>query len=77
MNLNSIVVMHKYLFTFILALNIFLNPLTSAAESGGSNYAWYKVDGITCNREAYGIIANYDIASTIIKQQLATMYANG
>ena len=75
-NLNSVAVILKYFFAFILVLSGFPSSLSSAAEPGGSNYGWYKVDGITCDREAYGVIANYDTAAAIIKQQLATMHAN-
>ena len=69
--------MYKHILLLILSLSNFLVLLSFAAASGGSNYAWYQVDGVACNRESYGVIANYDAASTVIKQQLATMYKNG
>lgn len=46
-----------------------------ATPTGGSDYGWYQVTN--CNREPYGVIANYNTASATINQQLATMIANG
>ncbi len=42
---------------------------------GGSNYNWYRVDG--CNRDPYGVVAQYHIDKPTIDAQLADMYANG
>ena len=52
-------------------------PLAGTYATGGSNYAWYKVEGASCIREPYGVIANFNTQSSVIKQQLAAMRANG
>ena len=46
-----------------------------AQARGGSNYGWYNLSG--CNREAYGVIANYHTEESTINAQLQTMYNNG
>ena len=49
---------------------------------GGSNYHWYALDGL-CDREPYGIVANYHLADSNgpiraqVKQQLGIMHARG
>lgn len=49
---------------------------------GGSNYHWYALDGL-CDREPYGIVANYHLADSNgpvraqAQQQLAAMHARG
>lgn len=49
---------------------------------GGSNYHWYGLDGL-CNREPFGIVANYHrvdgngVVRTQVQQQLAVMRARG
>lgn len=49
---------------------------------GGSNYHWYNLDGL-CNREPFGIVANYHLADgnglvrTQVQQQLGVMRARG
>jgi hypothetical protein len=48
----------------------------SLASAGGSDYGWYHLDP-PCNREPYGVVYNYDVASTTIDAQLRQMYANG
>ncbi len=49
----------------------------SANARGGSNYNWYQLSG--CDREPFGIIANYGTPSvrTLVQSQLATMHGNG
>lgn len=51
-----------------------LPPLTAAL--GGSNYGWYHLDP-PCNREPYGVVYNYNTASSTIDAQLQQMYSNG
>lgn len=46
-----------------------------AASRGGSNYNFYRLDG--CTREPYGVIYNYDVATSTINEQLASMYVSG
>jgi len=48
----------------------------SSAGLGGSDYGWYYLDP-PCNREPYGVIYNYDTASSTINSQLELMYNNG
>ena len=49
---------------------------------GGINYHWYGLDGL-CNREPFGIVANYHLADsngpvrTQVQQQLAVMRSRG
>lgn len=45
---------------------------------GGSNYLWYAL-GADCDREPYGIVANYHRpgARAIVQAQLAAMFASG
>jgi hypothetical protein len=49
-------------------------PVTAAL--GGSNYGWYYLTS-SCNREPYGVVYNYNTASTTIDSQLRQMYSNG
>ena len=49
-------------------------PVTAAL--GGSNYGWYNLTS-SCNREPYGVVYNYNTASTTIDSQLQQMYSNG
>jgi hypothetical protein len=51
-------------------------PPPAAAALGGSNYGWYYLTP-ACNREPYGIVYNYNTASTTINSQLQQMYNNG
>ena len=46
------------------------------AGLGGSDYAWYHLDP-PCGREPYGVIYNYETATTTITSQLQQMYSNG
>ncbi|MFZ2237013.1 MAG: hypothetical protein WBP11_09795 [Dokdonella sp.] len=52
------------------------------STSGGVNYHWYNLDGL-CNREPFGIVANYHLADsngqvrTQVQQQLAVMRSRG
>jgi len=43
---------------------------------GGSNYGWYTL-GPSCNREPYGVVYNYDTATSTIDAQLQEMFNNG
>lgn len=45
---------------------------------GGSNYLWYAL-GAGCDREPYGIVANYQqsYVREIVQSQLAAMFASG
>src|SRR5271156_5457147 len=51
-------------------------PALAAAGLGGSNYGWYHLDA-PCSREPYGVVYNYDTATTTINGQLQQMYNNG
>lgn len=51
-------------------------PPPSPAALGGSNYGWYHLDP-PCNREPYGVVYNYDIATATIDSQLQEMYSDG
>ncbi len=51
-------------------------PPPPPAASGGSDYGWYQLDP-PCNREPYGVVSNYNTASTTINDQLQQMYNNG
>lgn len=48
------------------------------AAAGGSNYLWYAL-GPDCDREPYGLLANYAVPGVraTAQQQLATMRARG
>lgn len=46
------------------------------AVAGGSDYGWYQLDP-PCTREPYGVVYNYDTATSTINSQLQQMYANG
>jgi len=46
------------------------------AGLGGSNYGWYYL-APPCEREPYGVIYNYNTASSTINSQLQLMYSNG
>lgn len=54
----------------------------ATASVGGSNYHWYGLDAL-CDREPYGIVANYHLNDggtnirNFVRQQLATMHARG
>jgi hypothetical protein len=47
-----------------------------AAALGGSNYGWYYL-APPCNREPYGVVYNYNMATSTIDTQLQQMYSNG
>lgn len=51
-------------------------PSSPIAALGGSDYGWYQLDS-PCIREPYGVVYNYDTATTTIDAQLQQMYANG
>ncbi|MGH9622730.1 MAG: FG-GAP repeat domain-containing protein [Bryobacteraceae bacterium] len=51
-------------------------PASRSQMYGGSNYAWYYMDP-SCNREPYGVIYNYDVATSIINSQLQQMRSYG
>jgi len=51
-------------------------PPPAAAALGGSNYGWYYLTP-ACDREPYGVVYNYNIATTTIDSQLQQMYNNG
>jgi len=51
-------------------------PQKLPAALGGSNYAWYQLDP-PCTREPYGVIYNYNTATSTINSQLQQMYSNG
>ena len=51
-------------------------PPPPAAALGGSDYGWYHLDA-PCSREPYGVVYNYDTASSTINAQLQQMYSNG
>lgn len=61
------------------AIALLFASLASAASAapsrGGSNYGWFGIEG--CNREPYGVVANYHIAEDVVKAQLTEMAANG
>jgi hypothetical protein len=46
-----------------------------AEFAGGSDYTSYGMNG--CQREPYGVIANYGVARDAIDQEIRTMYASG
>jgi hypothetical protein len=54
--------------------NVATRPV-QAEIRGGSNYLWYRIDN--CNREPYGVLANYAEQKPVINAQLAQMYAAG
>lgn len=49
----------------------------SASSPGGSNYNWYTISA--CNREPYGIVANYGVSNvrSTVQGQLAAMRQSG
>jgi len=51
-------------------------PPPPVAGLGGSNYGWYFLTA-SCNREAYGVVYNYNTATATIDSQLQQMYSNG
>jgi hypothetical protein len=51
-------------------------PPPASAGLGGSNYGWYNL-APPCNREPYGVVYNYDTATTTINSQLQRMFTNG
>lgn len=63
----------------ILALAVLLIASNSTANAqpyrGGSNYNWFHIEG--CQREPYGVVANYHIFRNEIDAQLKEMAAAG
>jgi hypothetical protein len=51
-------------------------PPPPAPALGGSNYGWYYLAS-PCNREPYGVVYNYNTATSTIDTQLQQMYSNG
>lgn len=47
-----------------------------ALAPGGSNYLTYRIDN-GCDREAYGVINRYHVATSTIRNQLQSMFAAG
>jgi hypothetical protein len=52
------------------------SPPPPQAALGGSNYAWYYL-ATPCNREPYGVVYNYNTATSTIETQLQQMFSNG
>jgi hypothetical protein len=52
------------------------SPPPPAAALGGSDYGWYHLDA-PCSREPYGVVYNFDTATSTINSQLQQMYTNG
>jgi len=66
-------------FLFLVGCNVSstaIAPAPVTAElKGGSNYDFFDIQG--CNRDPYGVLLNYNLASATINAQLAAMYAAG
>lgn len=68
--------MKKIFLILVVGLTVWCHPvLAQYQSSGGSNYAWYRIN--SCDREPYGVIVNYDVAGANIDSQLQAMYASG
>ena len=66
----------------LLVIGLLFGPFgllchAQAPGRGGSNFAWYQFDTATCVGWPYGVIKNYDTATTAINNVLQTMYNNG
>jgi hypothetical protein len=51
-------------------------PPPPPSALGGSNYGWYYL-AAPCNREPYGVVYNYNTATSTIETQLQQMFSNG
>ncbi len=65
----------------LVSIFLFVSSLLFAQPGrGGSNFGWYGPAGMPCSNNCYapyGVIANYDVASSAIDDALSQMYANG
>jgi hypothetical protein len=59
-----------------VACGLLLTLAVAGQQRGGSNYGWYQVFP-ECQHGAYGVLANYHVAKSVIDQQLRDMFANG
>ena len=60
----------------IISLLVASCTVEGSPARGGANYFYYQMDS-GCYIEPYGVIYNYNTATSTINSQLQTMYNNG